>query len=160
MKLTFLLPCLSNASIMDNKRNKWTTPIIVGVVIVTMYALCSKPNVKSGGSYAEPSISSTTSAEQMLRDDPYQVMSNVFSGNPSKGNIQPLMESVLRRFNMEVSNDQAAKVGNMLHGLSQSSKSGFSEMQLLEHINRHGNPQNGTLSEQAAIFSILMDDSQ
>lgn len=92
----------------------------------------------------------------LSKEDPYQILHISFKGMPEKEAIQPILEAVLIRYRMPVSNDNILKTGNMLIVLSKESKVGVTEMELLKHIYQHGSG-NITLGEQGGLSSVILE---
>ncbi len=101
-----------------------------------------------------PSSSSTNS--EIAGKDPYEVIHIAFEGFPDKEVVQPMMEAVMKRYNMTITNDNILKVGNMLVVLKQESKVGVTEMDILKHIYQKGSAS-VTLPEQAGISSTILE---
>ena len=80
----------------------------------------------------------------------------VFVGEPNKEDIRNLIIPVMNRYNMEITDDKILNVANMLVALRQSSKTGVTEMQLLENIFKYGSSQI-KLPEQAALSFTLLE---
>ena len=105
------------------------------------------------------SSSSSSSSSSIADKDPYEVIHIAFEGFPDKEDVQPMLEAVMKRYNMTVTNDNIIKVGNMLVTLKQDSKVGVTEMEILKHIYQKGS-SSITLPEQAGISSVLLEQSK
>lgn len=113
-------------------------------------------------SSTSPSTSTTTpssSTSKIADKDPYEVIHIAFEGFPDKEEVQPMLEAVMRRYDMPVTNDNILKVGNMLVVLRKESKVGVTEMEILKHIYQKGS-SSITLPEQAGISSVLLEQSK
>jgi DNA-directed RNA polymerase subunit RPC12/RpoP len=91
--------------------------------------------------------------------DPYEVMSTIFIGNPQKEQVQPLMDAVLRKYRYELTDDMRLKVANMLFSLRKESAVGVTEMDILKHIYQRGSSDIG-LADQAAISSVALESTK
>lgn len=106
-----------------------------------------------------PTTSTPSSNSAIADKDPYEVIHIAFEGFPDKEVVQPMMEAVMKRYNMTITNDNILKVGNMLVVLKQESKVGVTEMDILKHIYQKGSASI-TLPEQAGISSVLLEQSK
>lgn len=119
-----------------------------------------QPESSSSTSTAPSTQSSSSSSSSSIADkDPYEVIHIAFEGFPDKEDVQPMLEAVMKRYNMTVTNDNIIKVGNMLVTLRQDSKVGVTEMEILKHIYQKGS-SSLTLPEQAGISSVLLEQSK
>ncbi len=104
--------------------------------------------------------SSSSASNSAIEDkDPYEVIHVAFEGFPDKEVVQPMMEAVMKRYNMTITNDNILKVGNMLVVLKKESVVGVTEMDILKHIYQKGS-SSITLPEQAGISSVLLEQSK
>ena len=89
----------------------------------------------------------------------YDMLHVVFEGMPDVEKIKPLIEAVMKKYDVVINNDNVQRVGSMLLSLKKSSAIGVTEMDILQHIY-----QNGTsavkLPEQAAISATLLEMGQ
>ena len=119
-----------------------------------------QPESSSSTSTAPSTQSSSSSSSSSIADkDPYEVIHIAFEGFPDKEEVQPMLEAVMKRYNMTVTNDNILKVGNMLVVLKKESKVGVTEMDILKHIYQKGS-SSITLPEQAGISSVLLEQSK
>ena len=114
---------------------------------------------ESSSSTSTASTQSSSSSSSIADKDPYEVIHIAFEGFPDKEDVQPMLEAVMKRYNMTVTNDNIIKVGNMLVTLRQDSKVGVTEMEILKHIYQKGS-SSLTLPEQAGISSVLLEQSK
>jgi len=128
----------------------WIRLLGIFVLLFIIFKTCNSPrHNETNRSY--------TSAEQMLNEDPHQVLSNVFKGNPAKEEIIPVIERILEIYNLPNTPDQIGKIGNMALVMRKKSIMGFTEMQLLRCMARLGDTKIANVSEQAAICSMSLD---
>lgn len=118
-----------------------------------------QPESNSSTSTAPSTQSSSSSSSSIADKDPYEVIHIAFEGFPDKEDVQPMLEVVMKRYDMTVTNDNIIKVGNMLVTLRQDSKVGVTEMEILKHIYQKGS-SSLTLPEQAGISSVLLEQSK
>ena len=128
------------------KANKGCLTILVVAAVIFGIWYFTKDNDKkeeSATQYVQPGNNSSTSTEPSTQSpssssitdkDPYEVIHIAFEGFPDKEDVQPMLEAVMKRYNMTVTNDNIIKVGNMLVTLRQDSKVGVTEMEILKHI--------------------------
>lgn len=88
-------------------------------------------------------------------EDPYEMMHAVFMGNPEISEIKPLIEGVLKKYTLPVTNEYRLKVGNMLLSLRKLNNDKVSEMELLKHIYRFGSNRI-SLPDQAGLSMTIL----
>lgn len=103
----------------------------------------------------EPNSSTSSPSDK----DAYEVIEGVFEGSPSKSQVQPMIEAVMNRYGMTITNEHTMNVANMLFVLKKESKVGVTEMEILKHIYQHGS-SSVTLPEQAAISSVYLEQNK
>jgi len=149
------------------------TILVVAAVILGIWYFTKSEDKKeeSTTQYVQPESSSSTSTAPSTQSpsssstssiadkDPYEVIHIAFEGFPDKEEVQPMLEAVMKRYGMTVTNDNIIKVGNMLVTLRQDSKVGVTEMEILKHIYQKGS-SSITLPEQAGVSSVLLEQSK
>lgn len=98
-------------------------------------------------------------SEQKENPTAYEMMETAFEGYPSKSEIQPMIEAVMKRYDMTVTDESLQRVGNMLVVLRKESKVGVTEMEILKHIYQNGSTTN-TLPDQAAISFLYLESTK
>jgi len=116
----------------------------------------SSPDQYQNNSTTSTPSSASASNSEIADKDPYEVIHIAFEGFPDKEEVQPIMEAVIKRYNMTITNDNILKVGNMLVVLKKESKVGVTEMDILKHIYQKGSAS-VTLPEQAGISSTILE---
>lgn len=104
-------------------------------------------------------MTSSSTPSQIADKDHYKVIHMAFDGFPDKEDIQPMLEAVMKRYNIPTTNDNILKVGNILVVLRKESNVGVTEMEILKHIYQKGSSAI-TLPEQAGISSVLLEQSK
>jgi hypothetical protein len=89
----------------------------------------------------------------------YEIMETAFEDFPSESEIKPMMEDVMKTYNMQVTEENLLKVANMLVVLRKESKIGVTEMDILKHIYQNASTSN-SLPEQAAISSLYLESTK
>lgn len=103
--------------------------------------------------------SSSPSHEEEKQTTPYEKIEIVFDGHPTKEEIQPMLESVLDKYHLNVNDENILKLGDVLLTLKKSSKLGVTEMEILKHMYQHGS--NGVeLYQQAAISATYLETTK
>lgn len=150
------------------KANKGCLTIVIIVVAIVAVWYFVKGNDKTEvstiqneqtGNSSSTSSATSQSSSSIADKDPYEVIHIAFEGFPDKEVVQPMLEEVMKRYNMAITNDNILKVGNMLIVLQKESKVGVTEMEILKHIYQKGS-SSITLPEQAAISSLLLEQSK
>lgn len=117
-------------------------------------------NNRSGTSDTTVTTTTTTTQNQtVVQQDPYQVIETTFDGNPEKEKVQPMLEAVMERYKMSVTNDNILRVSNMLFVLKKESKVGVTEMEILKHIYQKGSSAID-LPTQAALSSSYLEQTK
>ena len=98
-------------------------------------------------------------SEENDKPTAYEMMETAFEGFPSESEIKPMMEDVMKTYNMQVTEENLLKVANMLVVLRKESKVGVTEMEILKHMYQNGS-SSISLAEQAAISSVLLETSK
>lgn len=89
----------------------------------------------------------------------YEIMESAFVDYPTESEIKPMMESVMKTYSMQITEDNLLKVANMLVSLRKNSKVGVTEMDILKHIYQN-KTSNVPLAEQAAISFTYLEMSK
>jgi len=78
------------------------------------------------------------------------MMEVAFEGYPSTNDIKPMMESIMKKYDLEITEENLQKVASMLVSLRKASKVGVTEIELLKHIYQKGSDKI-SLPDQAGI---------
>lgn len=87
--------------------------------------------------------------------DPYEMMSSVFIGNPSIAEIRPIVEGILKKYNLPLTDEYRLKVGSMALSLRKQDNGRVPEMQLLRHILTYGSDKI-SLPDQAGYSYVTL----
>jgi hypothetical protein len=101
----------------------------------------------------------TQSESVTSTSDPYNIIEGAFEGRPSKGDVQPMLESVMKTYKMEITDNNIMAVGSMLVDLRKASKIGVTEMAILKHIYQKGSSAL-SLPQQAAISATILEKTK
>ncbi len=86
----------------------------------------------------------------------YEMMTVAFEGNPPISQIKPLMEAIMKKYDIPIDEDHLMKVSSVAVSLRKKSAVGVTEMDLLKHIYQNGNPLY-TFAEQAAHSMVYLE---
>jgi hypothetical protein len=89
----------------------------------------------------------------------YTMMEVAFEGNPSTSDIQPLMEQVMKNYNLDVNEENLQKVASMLVSLRKKSLVSVTEMEILKNIYQKGSTEI-PLPTQAAISLMNLEKTK
>jgi uncharacterized protein YpuA (DUF1002 family) len=89
----------------------------------------------------------------------YEMMEVAFENYPSKNDIQPMMESVMTRYELEINENNLQKVASMLVSLRKASKVGVTEMELLKHMYQNGSDKI-SLPDQAGLSATILETTK
>lgn len=89
----------------------------------------------------------------------YEMMETAFEGFPDESEIKPMMEAVLKNYNMAITDDNLEKVASTLINLRKESKVGVTEMDILKHIYQNGSTAN-SFPDQAAISFLYLESTK
>lgn len=92
-------------------------------------------------------------------EDPYVMMSSVYAGSPDVESIKSLMEAVLKKYQLPLTDEYRLKVGSVLLDLRKASAVGVTEMEILKHIYQHGST-NITFANQAGLSATILETSK
>lgn len=92
-------------------------------------------------------------------DDPYEKICFVFIGKPSKSKVQPLLEAVMKKYNLPVNNENIMKAASCVLTLRKQSSIGITEMEILRHMYKQGSNKL-KFPDQAAISAVLLEKSK
>ena len=104
-------------------------------------------------------ISCEKESSQPNSIDAYSMMETAFEGYPAKSEIQPIMQSVLNKYNLEESEENLQKVGSVLVSLRKQSVLGVTELEILKHIYQHGS-SSISFPGQAAISATILEKTK
>lgn len=88
--------------------------------------------------------------------DPYEMMSSVFVGNPSIAEIRPIVEGILKKYNLPLTDEYRLKVGSMALELRKKDNGRVTEMQLLRHILTYGSNKISLPNQAGYSYVILL----
>jgi uncharacterized protein YpuA (DUF1002 family) len=89
----------------------------------------------------------------------YEMMETAFEDSPKESEIKPLMEDVMKTYNIEINDKNLEKVASMLIDLRKKSKVGVTEMDILKDIYQNGlSTQN--LPDQAALSFLFLEKTK
>jgi hypothetical protein len=92
--------------------------------------------------------------------DAYEKIHIAFEGMPEISVVKPMLEDVMKRSNIEITNDNILKCANVLVVLRKDSKIGVTEMQILKHMYQNGRSSGMDYANQAAVSSFLIEKTQ
>ena len=111
---------------------------------------------------SNPSSTTTTessTSSENTQPSAYEMMEVAFEGNPSTSEIQPMMEEVMKNYELEVNEENLQKVASMLVSLRKESKVAVTEMEILKNIYQKGD-RNVPLTTQAAISLMNLEQTK
>lgn len=88
----------------------------------------------------------------------YEVIETTFNGNPSKEEIQPMLEAVMQRCSMETNRQNILSAANVLLVLRKKSVVGVTEMDILKHMYQKG--ISNSFETQAALSATILETSK
>lgn len=86
----------------------------------------------------------------------YEMMEVVFIGKPKKATIQPLLEAVMKKYSLPVTEENLLRTSSALVSLRKSSAVGVTEMEILKHMYQQG-PRGDSFANQAGMSSALLE---
>jgi Skp family chaperone for outer membrane proteins len=101
----------------------------------------------------------SSQSEENENPTAYEMMETAFEDFPSESKIKPMMEDVMKTYNMQVTEENLQKVASMLIGLRKESKVGVTEMEILKHIYQNGSTTN-SLPDQAAVSFLYLESTK
>ena len=101
----------------------------------------------------------TSKSSESTQPTAYSMMEVAFEGNPSTSEIKPMMEEVMKAYNLEVNEENLQKVASMLVSLRKESKVAVTEMEILKNIYQKGD-RNVPLTTQAAISLMNLEQTK
>ncbi len=107
-------------------------------------------------------LSCNTSTEKKkvnIKKSAYEKMEVAFIGKPNKNEIQPILEKVMKFHGINVTEENLERTGSVLVTLRKESKSGITEMDILNHMNRNGVSQ-FSFPDQAAVSFTLLESTE
>ena len=110
-------------------------------------------------SKTEISTSSESTQSESTQPNAYSMMEVAFEGNPSTSEIKPMMEEVMKSYNLDVNEENLQKVASMLVSLRKESKVAVTEMEILKNIYQKGD-RNVPLTTQAAISLMNLEQTK
>jgi hypothetical protein len=88
-------------------------------------------------------------------DDAYEKIHVAFEGMPNIEDVKPLLEEVMSRYNLPVTNQQVLKCANVLVVFHNESKVGVTEMDILKHMYQRGTKGLDFATQATISFSWL-----
>lgn len=98
------------------------------------------------------SIDNTTNTDNI---DEYEMVSTVFEGNHSREDIKPLVDKVLKMYDMPVNRENVLKISSAILDLKKESAVGVTEMDILKHIYQKGDPSIDFVEQVVISFNVL-----
>lgn len=129
--------------------------IILLFSISVFFLLTTFPSCQSNSSEGKTSPSIIAANNSSNNTDPYDMMHEVFIGNPETEELKPLLEEVLRKYDLAQTDEQRLKVGSMLVSLRKHNEGKVTEMEILNHIFINGSDQI-SLPDQAALSTTIL----
>jgi len=102
------------------------------------------------------SLEKSYGVELTQQQDPYYIMSVAFVGRPKEDVIKPLMEAVMKRYQLSINRDNLLKCASALVSLRKESTIGVTEMQILKHMYQKGVSKT-TFPKQAALSASILE---
>lgn len=92
-------------------------------------------------------------------DDAYEKIHLAFEGMPEVERVKPLLDAVMKRYNITINNSNVLKCANVLMVMKKASKVGVTEMEVLKHIYQKGT---STIDypTQAAMSATYLEQSK
>lgn len=131
---------------------------ILEVFSVTLFATFIITSCGTGSNDSSK-IENPNDYEIIENPNAYEMMEVAFDGYPSTNDIKPMMESVMKTYNMQVTEENLQKVASMLVSLRKESKVGVTEMEILKHIYQNGSTTN-SLPDQAAVSFLHLESTK
>lgn len=110
---------------------------------------------------ADPVVEETKQEQEVIAtpppviDDVYSQVELAFIGNPPKSATQPVLEAVLEKSDLPITDENISKTASCLVALRKESKRGVTEMQIADRMLSYGKSEM-SLPERAGIaFTIL-----
>jgi len=132
---------------------------IGGTVIVVLIVLIIIGSIGSGNNTSEQSTNTDTSKnEEAVKDmGALEKMEIAFIGNPSKEEIKDKLDLALELYKTEITEENYSRAGSTLVALRKESKTGVTEMEILEYmIDSHVDNVNMSFPNMAGIsFAAL-----
>lgn len=91
----------------------------------------------------------------IVKEDPYYKICVVFVGQPKKQDVKSLLEAVMKKQNLIVTDENIIKAASCVLSLRKTSKIGLSEMQILKHMYRNSTSQLNFANQAAISFTLL-----
>jgi hypothetical protein len=117
------------------------------ILLVSAFVLC--------GSYTAAIAKETPSTYSIQQASAYEMMETVFIGKPRKSTIQPLIEAVMKRHGLTVTEQNLIGVSSALVSLRKESAVGVTEMDILKHMYQKGNSKNDMVTQMGTSAAIL-----
>lgn len=84
------------------------------------------------------------------------MMEVAFEGYPDREEIKPMLEEVMKRYGLDITEDNLSRAGSVLVTLRKESKVGVTELEILKHMYQRG-AVNSTFPNQAAVSSLILE---
>jgi hypothetical protein len=88
---------------------------------------------------------------------PYYKIETVFVGNPSAEKVQLLIDAMLTRYDMPITEDNVLKVADVLLNCRKQSKIGVTEMNILTHAYKGIQKDGVSIEMQLAISALILE---
>ncbi len=128
--------------------------IIIYVFLIA--SACNEPAANVSTSTSQTSTSNVDTSRLATLRDPYAMMALSFYGNPTKEQLQPLLDRVMAKYGYKVTTDNVITTGNILMTYRNRSKAETTEMEILQHMYTQGSTDY-SFREQAALSQIFLD---
>jgi hypothetical protein len=132
------------------------------ILLVLIGLLACQPKGNSNETIHDDSLEFSDQLNPIMDvmvNDPYEMMHHAFIGTPEIEDFKPMLDDVMERYKMPITDENALKVGNMLVALRKDSKVGVTEMDILKHIYQKGSA-NISLAEQAGISAAELETTK
>ena len=91
--------------------------------------------------------------------DAYVIITGSFEGNPSKSQVQPMLEDVMKSHGLEITDENINKTSSALVSMRLDSKIGVTEMEILKHVYQNGSPDQ-PLPTDIAISAYYLEKTK
>jgi hypothetical protein len=88
---------------------------------------------------------------------PYSQIESVFIGNPSSEKVQKLIDAMLVRYDMPITEDNIMKVADVLLNCRKQSNVGVTEMDILTHAYKGIKKDGVSIEMQLAISAFVLE---
>ena len=106
---------------------------------------------------AEASASSPISYAST--DHAYTIIETAFEGYPDKKDVKPMLEDVMKRYGMEITDDGVLKAANVLVAMKNASLVGVTEIEILKRVYQRG-AMSGDYVTNIAIAATFLESTK